>query len=413
MPSQYAIGIDLGTTNSVLAYAKLGEENAEGGAAARSRNSSRRGRSSRGTCCRRSCTWGPRPRRPAGRSTCRGSAAGSTPSGRWPGKQAADVPTRTVAAAKIAGSPTAGWTGTSRSCPWNAPAGRARRCRRSRRRGDILQHLVAAWTAAFPDAPIGRAAGGADGAGVVRRQRPRTDARGGAAGRAAARPGAARRAAGGAVRLAGRPRRRLAAAAQGRRHAARRRRRRRHHRLHPHRRHRGERRTGPPPHRRRQPHARRRRQHGPGPRPLRRHGLRREGRRPGPVAVGRPLARLPQRQGSAAGRQGPEEAPGGRAGPRQQADRRHGLGRPGARGRAQAAGRRLLPRLRRDATKPERRRASRLPRDRPAVRDRHRHHPPPGRLPLRPRHRPERPDPPDARAVQRRRVQGRRCSASG
>ena len=26
MPSQYAIGIDLGTTNSVLAYARLGDE---------------------------------------------------------------------------------------------------------------------------------------------------------------------------------------------------------------------------------------------------------------------------------------------------------------------------------------------------------------------------------------------------
>src|SRR5205823_12531444 len=73
--------------------------------------------------------------------------------GEFARRQAADVPTRTVAAAKS-------WLAHSRVdrhqpiLPWNAPAdvSKVSPVEASRR---YLQHLVATWAAAFPDAPIG------------------------------------------------------------------------------------------------------------------------------------------------------------------------------------------------------------------------------------------------------------------
>ena len=151
MPSQYAIGIDLGTTNSVLAYTRLGDDKPQVSllpvpqlvAAATVE---------RGICSRRFSisepSWMPRPRR----SIFPGRMAIRTPSESLAVKQAADVPTRTVSSAKS-------WLAHSRVdrhqslLPWDAPPDVAKvsPVEASRR---YLQHLVAAWTAAFPDAPI-------------------------------------------------------------------------------------------------------------------------------------------------------------------------------------------------------------------------------------------------------------------
>jgi molecular chaperone DnaK (HSP70) len=151
MAATYAIGIDLGTTNSVLAYTPLGgdapsvslllipqlvaaatiesrdvlpsflylgtEQEAAGGAL--------------------DLPW------EKGRHDAVGAMAV---------RQAADVPTRTVAAAKS-------WLTHSRVdrhspiLPWNAPADVAKvsPVEASRR---YLAHMVAAWSAAFPDAPM-------------------------------------------------------------------------------------------------------------------------------------------------------------------------------------------------------------------------------------------------------------------
>src|SRR3954467_8985351 len=151
MPAQYAIGIDLGTTNSVLAYARLGEEKPQ-------------------------LQLLPIPQLVAagtveernvlpsflylGTDADAGGGAYDLPwekkrsyaVGFLAAKQAADVPTRTVVAAKS-------WLAHSKVdrhqpiLPWNAPGDVAKvspveACKR------YLQHLVTAWTAKFPDAPI-------------------------------------------------------------------------------------------------------------------------------------------------------------------------------------------------------------------------------------------------------------------
>ena len=97
--------------------------------------------------------------------------------GEFARRQAAEMPDRTVAAAKS-------WLCHSRVdrrqpiLPWNAPADvpKISPVTASQR---YLEHLVAAWEAATRR-PDGRATCGADRAGLVRRQRPRVDARGGA-----------------------------------------------------------------------------------------------------------------------------------------------------------------------------------------------------------------------------------------
>ncbi len=135
-----------------------------------------------------------------------------------------------------------------------------------------------------------------DRPGLVRRRRPRADHRGRRQGRAQARD-AARRAAGRLLRLARRPGREMAQAGQGRRHHPGLRRRRRHDRLHPDRRHRRRRRPGPVAPGRRRAHPAGRRQHGPGPGPRRRrHAAPGHGRaRRRPARRARPC--LPHRQG--------------------------------------------------------------------------------------------------------------------
>lgn len=151
MPSQYAIGIDLGTTNSVLAYARIGDERpklqlmpipqlvAASTVEARSMLSSflylaTDAESAGGAF---DLHW------EKGRRYAVGALAQ---------KQAADVPARTVAAAKS-------WLAHSKVdrhqpiLPWNAPSDVAKVSPVEASRRYLLQ-MVEAWTAAFPDAPI-------------------------------------------------------------------------------------------------------------------------------------------------------------------------------------------------------------------------------------------------------------------
>ena len=146
-------------------------------------------------------------------------------------------------------------------------------------------------------APARSAGHRADGAGVVRRRRARTDC-GGRPRRRVRAPHAARRAAGRVLRLARPLRRGLAEAGRRRRSRARGRRRRRHDRLHAHRGRRGRRQPRSHPAGGRRPPAARRRQHGPDARLPRRSGARQgrhEARRQPDDAA---HLRLPHRQGS-------------------------------------------------------------------------------------------------------------------
>ena len=151
MAAQYAIGIDLGTTNSVLAYTRLFDDNGKvellpipqltAAGVVESRNMLPSflylGTEAEAAGGAFDLPW------ERGRSYAVGAMAV---------RQAADVPTRTVAAAKS-------WLAHSRVdrhqpiLPWNAPADvpKVSPVEASRR---YLQHLVAAWTHAFPDAPI-------------------------------------------------------------------------------------------------------------------------------------------------------------------------------------------------------------------------------------------------------------------
>ncbi len=152
MNSPYIIGIDLGTTNSALAYAR---NDATAGpatilpipqltAAATVETSNLLpsflylGPEHEAAAGAFNLPWGARP-----------YAVGA-----WARRQAADVPTRTVAAAKS-------WLAHSRVnrreaiLPWNAPADVPRVSPVTAAR-HYLEHLAAAWNAAFPDAPFGQ-----------------------------------------------------------------------------------------------------------------------------------------------------------------------------------------------------------------------------------------------------------------
>lgn len=153
MTAQYILGIDLGTTNSVLAYAPANEEKARvqvlpipqlvaaGTVEAKSMLPSflYLGTEEEAKSGNFALPWEKRP----------ASAVGELAR-----KQAAEVPTRTVAAAKS-------WLAHSRVdrhqaiLPWNAPAEvpKVSPVDAARR---YLEHLAAAWKAAFPDAPIAR-----------------------------------------------------------------------------------------------------------------------------------------------------------------------------------------------------------------------------------------------------------------
>jgi molecular chaperone DnaK (HSP70) len=151
MNRKFAIGIDLGTTNSVLAYAPLEAEAAgiellpipqivaPGTVEARNELPS--------------FLYLPLDdERNGGQYALPWQNAPDTIVGEWARKQSADVPTRTVAAAKS-------WLCHNRVdrhdaiLPWNAPedVNRISPVEASRA---YLAHLVSAWNNAFPDAPL-------------------------------------------------------------------------------------------------------------------------------------------------------------------------------------------------------------------------------------------------------------------
>ena len=153
MAAKFVIGIDLGTTNSVLAYAALEAESprvelleipqlvAAGTVEARHMLPS--------------FTYLANPHETQGGALDLPWAAGRTFAvGEMARRQAAEVPQRTVGAAKS-------WLAHSRVdrhqpiLPWNAPeeVHKISPVTASQR---YLEHIVAAWHAAFPDAPIGQ-----------------------------------------------------------------------------------------------------------------------------------------------------------------------------------------------------------------------------------------------------------------
>ena len=151
MPAKYAIGIDLGTTNSALAYASLEEGKLELLSIPQ---------------IVAPATVEPRPLLPsflylapsqeaaAGAYNLPWAVKRDYAVGEFSRQQGADAPTRTVAGAKS-------WLCNTRVdrhqaiLPWNAPADVAKvsPVEASRR---YLEHLAGAWNAAFPDAPLSR-----------------------------------------------------------------------------------------------------------------------------------------------------------------------------------------------------------------------------------------------------------------
>src|SRR5215210_3523503 len=148
----FSVGIDLGTTNSVLAYAKLGEEQPRVELLPIPQLTA-------------TATVEPRNLLPSflylGTDADRDAKALDVPWGKkrdyavgeLARKQSADVPTRTVVGAKS-------WLAYSKVdrrepiLPWNAPPDvpKVSPVEASRR---YLEHLVDAWQAAYPEAPIG------------------------------------------------------------------------------------------------------------------------------------------------------------------------------------------------------------------------------------------------------------------
>ncbi len=150
---RYAVGIDLGTTNSVLAYVPL----EGGGEGAKVEVLAVPQWVARGTV--ESRPWLPSflylptaNEVEAGTYEGSGGQAGGWVAGHWARQQSAEVPTRTVAAAKswLAHS---GVDRQERILPWNAPAevGKVSPVEASRR---YLAHLVWAWDERFPGARL-------------------------------------------------------------------------------------------------------------------------------------------------------------------------------------------------------------------------------------------------------------------
>ena len=118
----------------------------------RFRSLSRPARSSRGPCCRRSRIWPAGTRRAAGRWTCLGPSGATSPSASSPGGRRPRCPSG-PSGRPSRGWPTAASIATSRSClgarrpsvPKISPVTASQR---------YLEHLVAAWEAAFPACPV-------------------------------------------------------------------------------------------------------------------------------------------------------------------------------------------------------------------------------------------------------------------
>ena len=152
MTAQYVVGIDLGTTNSVLSYASLGEEQpaiqllsipqlvAAGTVESRTMLPSflYLGTESEGRSGAFGLPWQPESAWAAGELARR---------------QSAEVPQRVVGAAKS-------WLAYSRVdrhqpiLPWNAPR-EVSKISPVAASEHYLAHMIGAWESAFPDAPIG------------------------------------------------------------------------------------------------------------------------------------------------------------------------------------------------------------------------------------------------------------------
>ena len=151
MPSKYCIGIDLGTTNSVLAYAALETDEPQVNilpipqlVAAGTVESH--------TLLPSFLYLGLEHEARGGAFAVPWAAGGTFAVGQYARKQGAEVPDRTVAAAKS-------WLCYNRVdrrqpiLPWNAPAD-VPKISPVTASQHYLEHLAAAWETAFPDAPM-------------------------------------------------------------------------------------------------------------------------------------------------------------------------------------------------------------------------------------------------------------------
>ena len=153
---KFILGFDLGTTNSVLAYAPLDAETSRHDQPTveilRCRSSWPRARSSRGRCCLRSRTWRIRTRPRAARWTCRGPRYAITP---WANTRGGKGPKCQTApwARPSRGWPIAASIAISRSCRGAAPESvdKISPVATSQR---YLEHIVAAWEQAHPESPV-------------------------------------------------------------------------------------------------------------------------------------------------------------------------------------------------------------------------------------------------------------------
>lgn len=151
MSAQYAVGIDLGTTNSVVAYAPLNDDAAPVAVLPTPQLTAPGNVEARPLLPSFLYLAGDHDRGQAGYDV---PWAGSRDFvvGEWARRQSAEAPTRTVAAAKS-------WLTHSRVdrrqpiLPWNAPeeVAKVSPVEATRR---YLEHLVAAWSLAFPNAPL-------------------------------------------------------------------------------------------------------------------------------------------------------------------------------------------------------------------------------------------------------------------
>ena len=135
--------------------------------------------SSRASTCRRFSIWARRRESAAGALDLPAAAGREFAVGEMARSQSAEGGLPVPWWPRSRGWPTAESTGASRILPWNAPDDipRISPVEATRR---YLEHLIGAWSEAFPGSPLRRAAGGLDRPGLLRCQRPRVDARGGA-----------------------------------------------------------------------------------------------------------------------------------------------------------------------------------------------------------------------------------------
>ncbi|HEY1066464.1 MAG TPA: Hsp70 family protein, partial [Pirellulales bacterium] len=151
MSGKYAIGIDLGTTNSVLAYSPLGLDVPQVQTLPIPQLTAVGVVESRGGLP--SFLYVPLDNETGPEFQVAGLPESNAIVGEYARKRSAEAPMRTVAAAKS-------WLAHSRVdrrqpiLPWNAPDSEVKKLSPVEATTRYLRHLVAAWEAAFPDAPF-------------------------------------------------------------------------------------------------------------------------------------------------------------------------------------------------------------------------------------------------------------------